>query len=75
MQQKTSSEAIELCDEIIGKCETVIEENPRGEEFATSVLTKVESMKEFIESSGRVSDKQITSLENMDGGISKWIRE
>lgn len=62
--------AIEQCDRIFDKCEEVPE---RGEDFAYSVMEKVESIRESIEKSERVTQGQLTALENMESGVDRWL--
>lgn len=65
-----AEEALSLCDTILADAEQV---PAAGFEFAESVCEKVRSIRESIESSGRVTPRQSEALENMHGGIVRWI--
>lgn len=67
-----ATEAIDQCDRIANKCGEVPEE---GLEFAESVLTKVNSMRTWIEEHGRVTPKQQAALDNMESGVDAWLTE
>lgn len=64
-------EAIELCDEILASLEDLPEQ---AEDFSDSVYEKVTSMRVWIEENERVTDKMISALENIQAGVSKWLR-
>lgn len=63
-------EALDQCDRIADLCEQVPE---RGEDFASSVLEKVESIRDWIEENDHVTEKQLKSLENMEAGVLRWV--
>lgn len=65
-------EAIELCDSILSKCET-LSDIEAAQDFAGSVSEKVNSMKEWISNNQKVTDKMSVSLSNMDSGCDKWL--
>lgn len=65
-----AEEALSLCDTILADAEQV---PSAGFEFAESVCEKVRSIRETIESSGRVTQGQANALENMHAGIVRWI--
>lgn len=46
----------------------------RGEDFATSVTEKIESMAETVEKGQFVTAAQWTALDNMHDGIKRWLR-
>lgn len=64
-------EAIDLCDEIESLAEDVPE---RGEDFASSVCDQAGGIRETVERLGAATDAQVTALENMKSGLSRWIR-
>ena len=64
-------DAVKFCEEIISVCHDVPE---KGEEFAFSVMTTVESMKKNIEEFKNCTKNQLKALKNMDEGISRWIK-
>ena len=45
----------------------------RGEDFADSVMEKIESMMKTVEKTERVSDNQWGALQRMHEGILKWL--
>jgi hypothetical protein len=65
-----AKEAITLADSMLEDIETL---PPEASEFAESVGDKVRSMKEWMEKSGRTTDKMVTALQNMRGGLDKWL--
>ena len=68
---RDTEETIAWCESIID----LIDELPeRAYEFAESVGEKVRSIMETIEESGRVTEGQITALENIESGVSRWFR-
>jgi len=64
-------EAIELCDDILSSLEDLPE---HAEDFSDSVHEKVTSMRDWIDENERVTDKMISALENIQSGVSKWLR-
>ena len=46
-----------------------------GEEFAVSVLEKVADIASTIEEHNRVTDRQMTVLENMRDGLQRWVHD
>lgn len=67
----SAEQAFELCDEI----ESLADDVPsRGQDFADSVLEKAADIRASVEQLGRASDGQISALENMRDGLSRWIR-
>lgn len=53
----------------------LIEELPsRADEFGESVGEKLRDIAETIENTGEVTEGQRTAIENMAGGIRRWIR-
>ena len=62
--------------ELIAEIGSFAEDMPeRGEEFATSVLDKTRHIEANIERFGRVTDGQISALENMRDGLSRWFHD
>lgn len=63
--------------EFIEKCEQALldatEVPEAGEEFAASVSDKIERMKKWAEERNHVTEKQQEALENMCGGIARWL--
>jgi hypothetical protein len=66
-----AEEALNQCDHILELCDEVPE---KGEDFAESVREKVESIAEWIRENEHVTDAQKDSLNNMERGVSRWIR-
>jgi hypothetical protein len=62
--------AIEFCDELLEDARTLPE---RAEDFATSIVEKVEDMKEWIEMNWRVTEGIANALENMRAGVDRWL--
>ena len=61
--------------DLIAEIENLAVEVPeRGEDFAQSVIDKVNSIKQTIETNERFTVGQKTALENMKAGLEKWIR-
>ena len=65
-----ATDAIDLCEEILGKLDDMPDE---AEDFGLSVGQKVESIREYIKHNGRVTPKQLAALENMLGGVDRWL--
>jgi hypothetical protein len=66
-----AEEALALCDEIESLAGDVPE---AGETFAGSVCERTADIRATIERTGRVSPGQLSALENMRDGLSRWIR-
>ena len=65
-------EALALVEEI----ESLVEELPdAGEEFGESVLEKASDIAATIEANDRVTDGQMTALENMLDGVQRWFHD
>jgi len=64
-------EAIEYADEILSDLDNLPE---RAEEFAESVREKVEGMKDWMEEHQAVTEKMVAALQNIRGGVDKWLR-
>lgn len=62
--------AVEQCDRILDACEDVPE---RGEDFASSVMEKVESIREVIVKHDRVTEGQLSALDNMETAVGRWV--
>lgn len=65
-------EAIELSQAILSGC-ALLEDVQEASEFAESVSEKADSMLSWIKKNERVSEKMLTSLRNMKGGMDKWL--
>ncbi len=65
-------EALALVEDICAKADEVPE---AGEEFAQSVFSKAEDIGENIEQHNRVTEAQMTALENMNEGLDKWFHD
>jgi hypothetical protein len=63
--------ALGICDDILAKLDDLPGD---ADEFKESVGSKVASMRDWIESNDKVTDKMKTALENMQGGVNKWMR-
>lgn len=65
-------------DEALGFCELLLEDlddlPTKAAEFQESVRSKVEGMQDWIETNQHVTNKMIKALENMRGGVDKWLR-
>lgn len=68
--ESDAEDALSLCDTILADAEQV---PSAGFEFAESVCEKVRSIRESVERTGRVTPGQSNALENMHGGIVRWI--
>ena len=56
-------------------CEQVAEyDSSSAQDFASSVQEKAESIGTWIDQHGDVTEKQQEALDNMESGISRWIR-
>ena len=68
--------AAEQCQTIYDKIEDASGDLwDKAFEFFESVQEKVKSMKGTIESTKRVSEAQKTALDNMEGGVDKWLEK
>lgn len=68
-------EAQEQIERIVEMCEQVAEyDSSSAQDFASSVQEKAESIGEWIDEHGDVTEKQQEALDNMESGISRWIR-
>lgn len=63
--------ALKFCEELIEDAKALPE---RAEDFAHSVIEKVESMAEWIDTESKVTEKMADALENMRMGVDKWAR-
>jgi hypothetical protein len=63
-------EAIEFCKELIKDANDLPE---RAEDFAHSVVEKVESMEEWIDTNSKVTEPMAEALRNMRSGVDKWL--
>ncbi len=70
MKNEDAIEAVEQCDRILRDCEDVPE---RGEDFASSIMEKVESIRDWIVKHDNVTEKQLDSLDNMESAVGRWI--
>ena len=61
---------IERCNELIDLCDEVPE---RGEEFASSVQEKAESIAATIEAREHVTERQTQAIDNMMAGVERWL--
>lgn len=68
-------EAMKTIGRIIEMCEQVSEyDSTDAQDFASSVQEKAESIGKWIDEHSDVTDKQQDALDNMESGISRWIR-
>lgn len=65
-----AAQAVEQCDRITEKCDEVPFD---AIDFADSVREKARSIRSWIESNGRVTDRQQAALDNMEAGIDSWL--
>ena len=63
-------EAFELATGILADLEELPEE---ANEFAESVGERVRSIRSYVEKFDRVSSKQMAALQNMRGGVDRWM--
>ena len=61
---------LDAASEVIGDAEDVPE---RGEDFAQSVIEKIEAIMETVEDQEKVSRGQWDALQNMHEGVLKWL--
>ena len=63
-------DALEQCQAI----EELIDDLPeRAEDFADSVLEKIQSIASWIEEKEHVTEGQLAAIENMHAGVSRWL--
>ena len=68
-------EAIEQVERIVEMCEQVsVFDSSDAWDFASSVGEKAQSIGETIEERNTVTPAQQEALDNMESGISRWIR-
>lgn len=68
-------EAQEQIERIVEMCEQVAEyDSSSAQDFASSVQEKAESIGTWIDEHSDVTEKQREALDNMESGISRWIR-
>lgn len=74
-RRRLVAEAQEQIERIIEMCEQVAEyDSSSAQDFALSVQEKAESIGEWIDEHGDITEKQRDALDNMESGISRWIR-
>lgn len=71
--------AYESSDDLLSELEDLLEELedlaiPAAREFHESVSEKCASMREQYETSESLTGAQMVALENMIGGVEKWLR-
>jgi DNA-binding transcriptional regulator GbsR (MarR family) len=66
-------DAYEICDEIEELAEELAD-NDNAQEYVSSVLEKMSSMKAWIEKNDDVTEKMSSSLANMRSGLQRWIK-
>lgn len=66
-----AGEAVEQCDRIFTLCDEMPE---RGEDFATEVAEKTQSIRDWIVEHDHVTDKQLNALSNMESGLERWTK-
>jgi hypothetical protein len=62
--------ALAFCEELLSDARDLPE---RAEDFAHSVVEKVESMAEWIDAHCRVTEPMAEALLNMRRGVDRWI--
>ena len=71
----TVAEALEQVERIVVMCEHVADyDNSDASDFASSVQGKTEDIERTIEERNHVTPAQAEALDNMESGISRWIR-
>lgn len=73
LDEEERGEVTDLARETIAMCETVAENNEKGEDFANSVKGKIESMLEWSEKNSKMTEKMASSIRNMNGAVQKWM--
>jgi hypothetical protein len=63
-------EAIEYAEYILSDLDDLPE---RADAFADSVREKVTGMKAWMEEHQRVTEKMVTALQNIRGGVDRWL--
>jgi uncharacterized 2Fe-2S/4Fe-4S cluster protein (DUF4445 family) len=63
-------EAIEYGEDILSALDDLPD---RAENFAESVREKVESMVSWMVKNQKVTEKMITALQNIRGGVDRWL--
>jgi hypothetical protein len=67
----TWDEALSFCDLLL---EDIDDLPAKAAEFQESVRSKVEGMQNWIETNHHVTVKMVIALENIRGGVDKWLR-
>lgn len=60
---KDATDLIEQCDEI----------PEAGQEFATSVVERLEGMAEWAEENDHVTERMLNAIEGYERGINRWL--
>jgi len=63
-------EFVEECSEVLDDLEDIPD---AGYDFAESVEEKVRGMQAFAEDSHRVTSRMETALQNIRGGVERWL--
>jgi len=73
----TWEEASKLCDEILRMIEEDVSEKARDKaaDFFESIVEKVKDIQGWIDENEHVTPKMLASLEGMQSGVAKWIRD
>lgn len=65
-----AADAIDQCDHILTLCDDVPE---RAGDFATEIMEKVQSVRDWVEEHDHVTPKQSAALDGWERGIAKWV--
>jgi hypothetical protein len=72
---KAVKEALRQAERIVEMCEEVAEyDSSSAVDFAEGVREQTEAIAATIEERGDVTDGQWVALDNMESGISRWVR-
>jgi molecular chaperone DnaK (HSP70) len=74
----TWEDVVDYIDQVIELGEQVQAQDNismQGVDFANSVDQTLNSMKEWVTENERYSPKQLKAIENIEAGLSKWIKD
>lgn len=73
-EREKIAEAEDLHSQIDDMANEVSQKSPKAEDFASSVLDRASEIMNTVEERGHVTDAQLTALQNMADGLSRWLR-
>lgn len=65
-------DAVDFADTLLERIKELPEE---AEDFANGVMETVEGIRGNMATAEYASERQITALENIKGGVDKWMRD